>query len=884
MNRNSSILDKENILIVRHKSSTDKSTTNNANGDGAIVIDPNKVIDDYGQIANRYVKQENLCIYANLKAYMKPSSSVSITGTNDPVVINLGEIKINFLNPILDNKKGTNKGEFTTDWTDLFTTKNTGDFVDSETFGIKSITIEQNPSIVPKVTIEFEDIQGRTLLEKGNAEDNPYNLFYKIPYPTFVLTVKGYYGMTIDYPLVLLKTNTRFDPSTGNYIIRGEFLSRTFAIFNSFLLIYGYVAPYMFSDGQGGYLGRKILSELYDRQNNHYKGIYTGDLLKKYTINNSPSIFDLTQVLNKLDNVFSESDTDTIKDQGYIDAITALQRNITIDFDAIHDYFQSEKFSNNSGVYTVQPNTIIYGNNDSEFSKLLTNINNDLTDTNLDDDTKTKIETIIGINGITPQTLQYNSTTVFNLTKLSGFIDDINTVLKTKYGELSESIVTYKEIDIANKVGFVPNINNVIRILMNNMQTFLIMLDATGSKARHDLLDIKNNNRLKSQKDWGEYENEQHNGNIILNPFPNYFVNDITGDDYKKAYPGNTKINSDWPEVQLIEEIYKAVDVLKNIAKPPNSTPIIGTIDNVLMSSYLVGNNLAPYNSQNLTEIDILTEAINKFLLMFFYSGLIYRGLKPQEIIDMATDFATCEYNLMVTKMVKLTDKAKNGIINGIKDILLPGNNANQIVSLIAFFKKDIPNTFISELSNIITDEINLYSTQYDIKDLQKIIDRRTTLYSTLPPQQKRLFNGLYDNTPPNFYSSINPNPDEHVVDKTGIIFDSETYEATQNNYKPLDYNFTKTTSLLANAKENVTINPFNGYHQELNTSLIGGEYNSVYKMGTVVSNTAHDDMNTVTFTIKKDNPLLASIGFKTSTSPQNKPVTTIASKYLNLI
>ena len=37
--------------------------------------------------------------------------------------------------------------------------------------------------------------------------------------------------------LVLLKSNTNFDPSTGNYNITAEFQADVFSLFNTFLLI-----------------------------------------------------------------------------------------------------------------------------------------------------------------------------------------------------------------------------------------------------------------------------------------------------------------------------------------------------------------------------------------------------------------------------------------------------------------------------------------------------------------------------------------------------------------------------------------------------------------------------------------------------------------------
>ena len=87
-----------------------------------------------------------------------------------------------------------------------------------ETFGITQVDVSINATYVPEVTIEFTDVQGRTLFERGNDPNNPYNIFFTFPYPNFVLAMKGYYGSTIEYPLRLKTSNTRFDPNSGNYV------------------------------------------------------------------------------------------------------------------------------------------------------------------------------------------------------------------------------------------------------------------------------------------------------------------------------------------------------------------------------------------------------------------------------------------------------------------------------------------------------------------------------------------------------------------------------------------------------------------------------------------------------------------------------------------
>ena len=231
------------------------ATNSKKNNQGVLVIDPNKVVNDNNDIVDRYVKQEDLVIYTNLKVVKRSQLSIVIDDTGKKTEKqDSGEIYINFLNPLKNNinKNRITKNKLTSEWTDFFTSDSANDknspnyILDPETFGITDINISINANNLPIIQMTFTDVQGRTLFERGNDPDNPYNIFYSLPYPKFLLTFKGYYGKAMEMQIVLLKTNTTFDPASGNYNITAEFQGDVFSIFNTFLLIYGYTAPYMF--------------------------------------------------------------------------------------------------------------------------------------------------------------------------------------------------------------------------------------------------------------------------------------------------------------------------------------------------------------------------------------------------------------------------------------------------------------------------------------------------------------------------------------------------------------------------------------------------------------------------------------------------------------
>jgi hypothetical protein len=74
----------DKILFQRGNSSKD-ALTNNTDNLGVLVIDPNKVINSENEIVDRYVKQEDLVIYASLKVYKKEESSVYFDGNESKV-------------------------------------------------------------------------------------------------------------------------------------------------------------------------------------------------------------------------------------------------------------------------------------------------------------------------------------------------------------------------------------------------------------------------------------------------------------------------------------------------------------------------------------------------------------------------------------------------------------------------------------------------------------------------------------------------------------------------------------------------------------------------------------------------------------------------------
>jgi len=107
-----------------------------------------------------------------------------------------------------------------------------------EGFGVKSIDIKYNASLVPVVDITFTDVRGAALFDTISAEDrrSPYSIFFKMPYPIFELSIKGYFGKTVNYCLHMITWTSNFDGSTGNFDISANFIGFQQAFLNDMVL------------------------------------------------------------------------------------------------------------------------------------------------------------------------------------------------------------------------------------------------------------------------------------------------------------------------------------------------------------------------------------------------------------------------------------------------------------------------------------------------------------------------------------------------------------------------------------------------------------------------------------------------------------------------
>ena len=166
------------------------------------VVDPNPP----GAKGLEQIPPEDLFIYVKFTATPRSrqifegtnsngQASVIESGVSDEIKFISTEIKYNSDGKLEPEKQETFA---TTNWTGIGGESTSGGIL--EGFGIKSIDIKYNASLVPVVDITFTDVRGSSLFDtiKENDRQSPYSIFFKMPYPIFKLSVKGYFGNTVE--------------------------------------------------------------------------------------------------------------------------------------------------------------------------------------------------------------------------------------------------------------------------------------------------------------------------------------------------------------------------------------------------------------------------------------------------------------------------------------------------------------------------------------------------------------------------------------------------------------------------------------------------------------------------------------------------------------
>ena len=232
-----------------------------------VLVDPNKTVNLDGTVQERQIHHENLVMYANLEAKMLPRTKLAVGANLLDSVQTTPIASINFLRPggktnlsndYLDeitglnsiSGKGTNQPskdniQQQNKTNEFYIKQNTLNREDTGLLGIESIRVRNTRSMTPTVEMTLIDTQGRALFEKG--ENSEYACFFNLPYPTFYLTLKGYYGKAIRYQLILTNFSAAFEGNTGNYRISLKFYSYKYTVLAETQVGALFATPYMYS-------------------------------------------------------------------------------------------------------------------------------------------------------------------------------------------------------------------------------------------------------------------------------------------------------------------------------------------------------------------------------------------------------------------------------------------------------------------------------------------------------------------------------------------------------------------------------------------------------------------------------------------------------------
>jgi|TARA_R110002020_G_scaffold196775_2_gene397760 N-acetylmuramoyl-L-alanine amidase len=662
-----------------------------------VLVDPNQILVD-GKPQKRLVKHEELVIYLNLQARVVPRSKViSGAGVETEALVDIFEGNINFLKP-------GDKDYLTTDWADVFTgggdeggqfnqkqysekrdpltgKDHTSETIknkrDPESFGIENVQISLNSAYIPTVTINFVDVRGKTLFEQG--QNSPYAAFFQLPYPMFLLTVKGFYGKAVQYHLMMHKFNASFDPSSGNYNVQCNFIGRVSALLADITMQEVLNAPYMYprqyeknSEEEGVQKitttrGAQVQHEVYNIYRR--KGLIDKDfpditlkelVLKVKTletsIENSLTNYNLDS-LNDIESygkIVDQYTTRVLGDGGWRQRfLDTTQTGIYVDYATDLIYYTWKKEigedveKRQQGIDTIKKYikegnegllaNATFGSDKEEFIPV---------DIKYEDFVS---QPVLGMPEGPTEWFIFRGTP-------STFESKIG-VIQTSYNQ-KKSKIESRLSDIINRVvrgnegiGFNPTIRNLFAVLIAGADTFLRLMNETHLKAM-DLRD--NSDRLNALKGSGA-PNSQLQKDEFVYPWPAYYVredNEGGGQNFISTYPGATPVLSQtkayipetWPEVQFVEEYLRSMTVRDRF-------PLIGG------ENSSVGENWIPISAADFKNSMLYAdtsyppfyyEIWDRSVLHTFYSGIYSRLLNNKsyttlqamailESIDMKT-------------------------------------------------------------------------------------------------------------------------------------------------------------------------------------------------------------------------------------------------------
>jgi len=690
-----------------------------------IYIDPNSVIVD-GEIETRGIKQEELVMFVNLQADLIPRSILS-TDNQQSTLVSIAKGNVNFL-------KNNNGGDYDTSWTNAYngtdektlvfnqdpnfvgpsiptsrtTVNNTLNDSTGQSFGIESISITTKGfNAIPQVTINFIDVRGKTLFE--SPQDSPYKAFFHLPWPIFYLTIKGYYGKAIKYRLHLVKFNTKFNESNGNFEVTTNFVGSTYAYLNDIPLQGILNAPYMymvefvnnnskFNTNTGNYevaiskssRGYQILESVYKE----YK--QKGLIDKNFPVK---TLREVIVVAESLDRILEREIFNELVDMEIFVGVVEYEKSLLEFSQQVNSwanaYLSKEYFyknDNNTGssidifFYPLGPDKTttknILGEDNGTIEKIIKNNIEKLNNTSGFATDIVKKENKKNLKSGAANFSSINAGNYIRVNKINEYIANTDgnkvgfniNLLKNHIQKLANDFSKQKEIlqkeveerintivrDPKLGIGFEPTIRNIFAVVLANADVYIRLLKDVHTRAFDQ-------GRERKDKLGGLHDETPGVGAIY--PWPE--VKKSSGENKSTkilAYPGDPELQSRlqsndyklWPEVEFLEN-YQAV-ATKKYDTLTNKEGGIGKINFIFQDNFLE-NKFKKIST--LDEIANNNQYVSKTLAPFLYE--IYERSFYSTFFDTFNDDSVVELSNLEYKTIQEFIKEDNDLIDILK-------------------------------------------------------------------------------------------------------------------------------------------------------------------------------------------------------------------------
>jgi len=611
-----------------------------------ICIDPNSVVDSDGNVQPRGIQQENLVMYVNLEADLVPRTTL-INNDNKNTMVSIAGGQLNFM-------RNQNGQDFDSTWTDTYTPYTNESYgsqnkmsenenginphlqqkwydTSAQSFGIDSVNITINSAAIPRVSIMFIDVRGKTMFE--SPENSPYKTFFHVPWPIFYLTVKGFYGKAIRYRLHLVKFSSKYNESNGNFEISTDFVGSTFAYLSDIPLKGILNAPYMFSSESTTKPVFNPSTRTYDKKVSKtargysiLKSVYAEYKQKGYLPEDFPvkTLREIAVVAQTLDKLFeSEILSEVVnveifkvlKEMG--DTILAFDNDVktwartTLStqkelkngddcyylLGTVSDKTSSAKIIGTTTTNTLESIITKYNKQLKETQTLANKIK--LTSKNKIDLTKVNVKLI---GEISNYYIQVGTNYLVAIDKLYNQIQEIHRTFEEQRVKF-ENIIEEKMNDIVKDpkkgIGFSPTVKNIFAVLLANAEVFIRLMKQTHASA----FDVSE----KRKNLISNFSTETIGENIY--PWPE-IKKQINNDQKVPVYPGNpdmiSKLKSDdstlWPEVNFVENFHGTAT--------QKYDPLGEKEGGVNQINYIFDSNSSEYNSSKIGSISYLNKNI----------------------------------------------------------------------------------------------------------------------------------------------------------------------------------------------------------------------------------------------------------------------------------